>query len=122
VQAIIDCQKTGSALAAFNNSDFKIYLQQSPEVLVLAEDAGLISNKSGQIDLLSTVETIHGQYSEMAVVSPDGLSICRFVIDPYTEKLYSTQATEVARIQHLMAQGMSLTHALQTLVDESVSR
>lgn len=122
VQAIIDYKKTDSALAAFNNSDFKIYLQQSPEVLVLAEDAGLISNKSGHIDLLSTVETIHGQYSEMAVVSPDGLSICRFVIDPYTEKLYSTQAAEVARIQHLMAQGISLTHAVQTLVDESSGR
>ena len=122
VQAIIDYQKTGSALAAFNNSDYKIYLQQTPEVLVLAEDAGLISNKSGQLDLISTVETVHGQYSEMAVLSPDGLSICRFVIDPYTEKLYSTQATEVARIQHLMSQGISLTDSLQRLVDESVSR
>jgi conjugal transfer ATP-binding protein TraC len=88
----------------------------------LAEDAGLISNKSGQLDLISTVETVHGQYSEMAVLSPDGLSICRFIIDPYTEKLYSTQATEVARIQQLMSQGMALTDALQRLVDESVSR
>ena len=121
-QAITDYFKTKSAEAAFNNSDYKIYLQQSPEVLALADERGFIDNKSGQLDVLSTIETIHGQYSEMAIISPDGLAICRFVIDPYTEKLYSTQAGEVAQIQDLIAQGVPLADAVQRLVDESVGR
>ena len=90
--------------------------------MALADERGYIDNKSGQLDVLSTIETIHGQYSEMAIISPDGLSICRFIIDPYTEKLYSTQAGEVAQIQDLIAQGVPLADAVQRLVDGSAGR
>ena len=121
-QAITDYFRSKSAEAAFNNSDFKIYLNQKEDVLALAEERGYIDNKSGHIDVLKTIETIHGQYSEMAIVSPDGLSVCRFIIDPYTEKLYSTQAVEVAQIQDLIAQGVPLADAVQRLVAEGAGR
>jgi len=97
-------------------------LNQKEDVLALAEERGYIDNKSGHIDVLKTIETIHGQYSEMAIVSPDGLSVCRFIIDPYTEKLYSTQAEEVAQIQTMISEGVSLADAVQILVDKSAGR
>ena len=118
-QAITDYFQSPSAEAAFNNSDFKCYLQQGPEVLSLALERGYIDNASGRVDILKTLETIQHQYSEIAIESPDGLSVCRFVVDPFSEKLYSTQADEVSFIQQSVKKGMALSDAIQVLVDQS---
>ncbi|KIV35334.1 hypothetical protein SZ02_10745, partial [Vibrio parahaemolyticus] len=88
-QKISDYYASETAKAAYGNSDFKVYLRQDPGELAEAESKGHISNSSGKVYVIRSLETIQGKYSELAVDSPNGLSALRFTVDPITEKLYS---------------------------------
>ena len=43
------------------------------------------------------------------------MAIGRLIVDPFTEKLYSTKGTEFAFIQKAMAQGATLAQAVEQL-------
>lgn len=100
------------------NADFTIYLRQKPAELNSAVKQQHIDDSSGIVDVLRTLETKQGQYSEMAIESPEGLSVFRLVVDPITEKLYSTSPDEVQFIQDKKAEGFSLLESIQLLLDQ----
>jgi conjugal transfer ATP-binding protein TraC len=115
-QRISDYYKSETTKAALMNSDFIIYLRQKPEELTSAIAAGYIDNSDGKIEVLRSLETKQGQYSEMAISSPDGLSVFRFITDKVTEKVYSTSPTEVEFLKQKQASGSSLFEAIQELI------
>ncbi|HGS5470894.1 TPA: type IV secretion system protein TraC [Vibrio parahaemolyticus] len=121
-QKISDYYASETAKAAYANSDFKVYLRQDPGELAEAESKGHISNSSGKVDVIRSLETIQGKYSELAVDSPNGLSALRFTVDPITEKLYSTKAEEVDFIREAEAKGIHIFDAVQQLISRSGSR
>lgn len=121
-QKISDYFTSETAKAAYMNSDFAMYLRQKPAELSSAENAGYIDNTSGMVDVLRSLETIQGAYSEIAIESPSGLSVVRFMVDPITEKLYSTKADEVQFIRTEMAKGRPIFEAIRELIDRSNRR
>lgn len=121
-QKISDYYTSEAAKAAYANSDFKVYLRQDPDELTDAEIKGYISNSGGKVDLIRSLETIQGKYSELAISSPDGIAALRFVVDPVTEKIYSTKHTEVDFIRNAVAQGMSVMDAVRKLASSDQSR
>jgi conjugal transfer ATP-binding protein TraC len=72
--------------------------------------------------LLTSVDTQQGKYSEIAIMGPGGTTIGRLVVDPFAEKLYSTRAEEYAAIAAMQRQGMSLVEAIERLVETGGSR
>lgn len=121
-QKISDYYASETAKAAYANSDFKVYLRQDPGELAEAEAKGHISNTSGKVDVIRSLETIQGKYSELAIDSPNGLAALRFTVDPVTEKLYSTKAEEVDYIREAEARGIHIFDAVQELIRRSGSR
>ena len=121
-QKIADYYSSETAKAAYANSDFKIYLRQDAGELTEAENAGYVSNGSGKVDVIRSLETIQGKYSELAIDSPNGLCALRFSVDPLTEKLYSTKAEEVDFIREAEARGVPLLEAVQSLMQQSEGR
>lgn len=121
-QKISDYYASETAKAAYANSDFKVYLRQDPGELAEAEAKGHISNSNGKVDVIKSLETIQGKYSELAIDSPSGLAALRFTVDPVTEKLYSTQADEVDFIREAEARGLHLFDAVQELIQRGGSR
>lgn len=121
-QKISDYYSSETAKAAYMNSDFAIFLRQKPEELQSAEFNGHIDNSDGKVDVLKSLETVQGKYSELAISSPDGLSVLRFVVDPITEKLYSTKADEVDYIRDAEARGIDIFDAVQDLIKATKSR
>lgn len=121
-QKIGDYYTSESSKAAFANSDFIVYLRQKPEALEAAKAEGYITNDSGLIDVLLTLDTVEGQYSEMAISTPSGLSVCRFIVDPVTEKLFSTQPQEAQFIKNAEARGMTKFEAIEELLQRSQGR
>lgn len=117
-QKVSDYYSSETAKAAYMNSDFAIFLRQKPEELASAENKGHIDNSDGKIDVLRSLETVQGKYSELAISSPDGLAVARFVVDDWTGKLYSTQPDEVSYIRDLQAKGVPLVEAIDQLVAE----
>jgi len=121
-QKISDYFSSDTAKAAYANSDFKIYLRQDPAELAEAEAKEYIDNKSGKVDLIRSLETVQGKYSELAIDSPTGTAVCRFAVDPVTEKLYSTKADEVQFIRDAQKQGINIFDAINELVSQSQAR
>ena len=117
-QKISDYYSSETAKAAYANSDFKIYLRQDLSELSQAESLGYISNTSGKVDLIKGIETIQGVYSELAIDSPSGIGVVRFVVDKVTEKLYGTQPLEVQYIQNALEKGEDLFDILEELAKE----
>jgi len=52
----------------------------------------------------------------LAIISPDGLSVLRFCVDPITQKIYSTKPDEVAYIRNAQKNGISLLNAINDLI------
>lgn len=117
-QNINDYYKSETAEAALSNSDFNINLRQKPDQLKKAESEGRISNDSGEVDILSSLETIHGLYSELAITSPDGIAVARFCVDPIAEKIYSTSPDESQFLHDEQANGKSLLEAVYLLLEK----
>ncbi len=114
-QGVNDYYKSGTAQAAFENSDWVFLLRQKKESLMQLQKSGRFAMEESEMKLLRSVHTIHGKYSEVATYSPDGMAIGRLIVDPFTEKLYSTKGTEFDAIQNMVSQGMTLAQAVEQL-------
>ena len=115
-QGIDDYFKSGTSRAALDNADWVFLLRQKPESIKAAESSDRIMMDDALRRLLTSVDTQQGRYSEIAVMSPDGTSIGRLIVDPFAEKLYSTRAEEYAAIDALLKRGASLVEAIEQLL------
>jgi len=114
-QGVNDYYKSGTAQAAFENSDWVFLLRQKKESLKQLQASGRFAMEADEMKLLRSIHTIHGKYSEVATYSPDGMAIGRLIVDPFTEKLYSTKGTEFDFIQQRVEQGATLAQAVEEL-------
>ena len=114
-QGVNDYYKSGTAQAAFENSDWVFLLRQKKESLKQLQASGRFAMEGEEMKLLRSIHTIHGKYSEVATYSPDGMAIGRLIVDPFTEKLYSTKGTEFDFIQQRVEQGATLAQAVEEL-------
>ena len=114
-QGVNDYYKSGTAQAAFENSDWVFLLRQKKESLQQLQASGRFAMEGEEMKLLRSIHTIHGKYSEVATYSPDGMAIGRLIVDPFTEKLYSTKGTEFDFIQQRVKQGATLAEAVEEL-------
>lgn len=117
-QRISDYYENETTKSALMNSDFTIYLRQKPEELTTAITKGYIDNADGKIDVLRSLETKQGQYSEAAISSPDGLAVFRLLVDRVTEKIYSTSPKEVEFLKQQQARGIPLMEAISLLLNK----
>jgi conjugal transfer ATP-binding protein TraC len=114
-QRVNDYYKSGTAQAALDNADFIYLLRQKKEsIRQLIESKRLPTGEESEA-LLASIKTRQGLYSEVAVVGPDGLGVGRLVLDPFTEKLYSSKGSEFAAIQRALRGGHTLTEAVTEL-------
>ncbi len=115
-QGIDDYYKSETARAALQNADWVYLLRQKPEsIQQLAHSDRLVMNDFMNRALRS-VDTKQGQYSELMVYGPNGWTIGRLVVDPFSEKLYSTRAEEYEAIDRMLAAGYTLEQAIEELV------
>ena len=71
-------------------------------------------------ELLKTVHTVPGAYSEIMVIGDQGAGIGRLVVDPFRRLLYSTKPADVAAIGQWRAQGLTVVEAIDRLLDAEV--
>lgn len=121
-QGIDDYFKSGTSKAALDNADWVFLLRQKPESIKAAENSDRIVMDESLRKLLTSVDTQQGKYSEIAIMGPGGTTVGRLIVDPFTEKLYSTRAEEYAAIAAMQRQGLSLVEAIERLVETGGSR
>lgn len=119
-QTVSDYYKSGTAKAAYMNSDFVWFLRQKG--LKTAVKEGHLDDSDGKVQILESLKTEGGKYSEMAITSPDGMSVVRFLVDQVTEKIFSTKAEEVEFLRQAEKKGMNMFDAIQALIERVGSR
>lgn len=119
-QSIDDFYSAPGALAAFENSDWLCLLAQKSTSIKRFADSGKIDLNESKKLALESIHTRHGEYSEILISDADGnYSITRLLLDPFSQLLFTTKAQEHAQIKELQKQGMSVTEAINHLIERS---
>ena len=103
----------GEAITA--NSAITFQLAQQGRTLEMLAGQQKLPGGIG-LDTLKSIHTAPGRYAELAIMSNHGSGVARLVVSPFLQLLYSTRAEDVAAIAALRGQGLSLTAAIETLV------
>lgn len=113
-QSFSDFDKSEAAKAALENSAWQFVLHQLPESIDSAVRSGKLQNDPNLIEMLKTVNSGMG-FSEVYVRCENGSGIYRFVSDRHSYYVFTSRATDIAKMRDLQNQGMSLAEAIDTL-------
>lgn len=114
-QSVNDFYASPGALAAFENSDWMCFLSQKKESIDQLKKGERIALNPHMEALLKSVHTKQGEYAEIMISGPDGYAVGRLMLDPFSQMLYSTKASEYSDIKSLQEQGLSLEAAIETI-------
>jgi len=116
-QGINDLSKTDAGRAALDNSDFMFLMRQKAESLMALKESGRVLMDEARFELLSSLHTVPGRYSEVYVSTPIGAGIGRLMVDRFTQLLYTSNPAEYARIEQYQKQGMTLEEAIERCLE-----
>lgn len=108
---------TGQAIAG-NSAHTLLLAQPGHAVDQLKADNRLPMSETGA-ELLKTVHTVPGSYSEVMVLCDTGAGIGRLMVDAFRRLLYSTKPSDVAAIRGLRDKGLSVDEAINALLERS---
>ncbi len=118
-QSINDFYKIPAGVAIIENSDYMFLLRQRPESIEALKQSQKVSISEGMYELLKSVHTDTGNYSEIFLYTPDGIAIGRLVVDRFTQLLYTSKADEYMALKLLTDRGMTIRDAiLETIKKE----
>ncbi len=109
-------------LAAFGNignvirsqSAFNFYLESID--FEKARDAKLLECDDFTLNLLKSVKTVRGKYSEIFMDTPYGRGVARLVVDPFSYYVYTSSADEYSEIEAMVDRGMTYDQAIEEMV------
>ncbi len=118
-QGLADYFRNPTTMACYANSDYVFLLRQKNESIDQARKNSHLALGPWEERLLRSLTTVAGRYSEIAIRSPEGWSVGRLVVDPWTEKLMSTRAEDVASLLAAQRQGYNMTEAIDFVLGAS---
>jgi conjugal transfer ATP-binding protein TraC len=117
-QSVTDLYDSPTGRAIAENSANMYLLGQKPEAIsALEKEERLPIGKAGY-NLLKTVHTQVGAYSEIFFMTSYGGGIGRLIVDKYHQLLYSTHPKDVHAIKERRRQGMSIAEAIDSIIRE----
>lgn len=119
-QQLEDFDSSPGAQAAYANSDWVCFLPQDDKSIENLKRESKMPE--GKIQALHNLNTIHGIFSEVLICQGKSYSTHRLWLDPFSNLLYSTQATDYTRIQDLRKQGKNLEDAIEMILEERACR
>jgi len=117
-QSIHDLYVNNAGRAIVENADFFFLLRQKPEALQTLLQSGRLLLSEENFNLLRTVKTIPGEYSEIFLYTPLGSGIARFSPDPFSYWLYTTRPADLQKIAEMEAEGKEKTEILKELAQK----
>jgi conjugal transfer ATP-binding protein TraC len=106
--------ETGRAVAA--NSANMMLLGQKADVIDALRARRQLALSDPAAEVLKTVHTVPGQYSEIFVATDRGQGVGRLIVAPFARLLYSTRPDDVAAIDRHRAQGLSVRDAIAAVL------
>ncbi len=116
-QSINDFYKIPAGQAILENADFMFLLRQRPESIEALKKTQRVSLSEGAYELLKSVHTDSGNYSEIFIYTPVGFTIGRLVLDRFSQLLYTTRPDEYSRLKTFLDRGLSIREAIQKVIE-----
>src|SRR3546814_1821124 len=112
-QSLNDYYKSAGSVAALENSDWFVILQQKPETI-----ADFKKNDRFELDdytdaLLRSLKFNGREYSDILIKGPETLAVGRLVLDSFSATVFSSSPAVYAAIEALVAQGFSMDEAIE---------
>lgn len=96
------------------NCSWRILLKQKNDS---AERASKLGFTSSQIQMLKNLNPPNGEYSECLISQSDKeYFICRLLLEPFSQVLYSSKPEVYSEVKSLMANGMKTGEAVETVM------
>jgi len=116
LQSMGDLYKTDVGETVVENSSTKLYLKQKGSTIDRLQTEKKLDLTDGQAELLKTVHTVPGRYSELYISTSAGQGIARYYEDRKTQLIFTTNADEVNQIDQRIAAGMTTEEAIDDLI------
>lgn len=107
---------TGRAIAE-NSANTYLLGQKADAVEQLKAERRLPLTDAGA-ELLKTVHTVPGAYSEVFLITERGAGVGRLVVEPFRRLLYSTRPEDVSALRALRQAGLAVHEAIARLLAE----
>lgn len=118
-QGINDYNASPAARAAWNNSYWQALLSQDKSSITKAVRHGLIEIDAFEERLMKDVHTQQGFFSEVLLRGKSGeYAVGRFILDPFSNAVYSTQPNEFFEFNQLQSSGASTIDALKHIANK----
>jgi conjugal transfer ATP-binding protein TraC len=114
-QSVNDLYRNAAGRAIVENSANMYLLGQKAEVIEGMKQDRRLPLSDGGYELLKTVHTLPGAYSEIFFLTEMGSGIGRLIVDPFKRLLFSTKPEDVQALKQLRRQGLSLGDAILQL-------
>ncbi len=98
-QSFKDIKISKASEAAYNNSSWTFALKQNPDAYNQAIKEGVIAPSEVERDLVTSVYTSKGNFSEIYVKTQNGGGVYRFFVDPFSYWLFTTAPKDKAKRQ-----------------------
>ena len=115
-QSVNDLYRNAAGRAIVENSANMYLLGQKAEVIEGMKQDRRLPLSEGGYELLKTVHTLPGLYSEIFFLTEMGSGIGRLIVDPFKRLLFSTKPEDVQALKLLRRQGLSLGDAIAQLL------
>jgi conjugal transfer ATP-binding protein TraC len=112
-QSLNDYYKSDGSIAALENSDWFLILQQKPESISDFMKADRFEMSASTETLMRSLKRNGVEYSDVMIKGPETLAIGRLVLDPYSATIYSSSPKVFAEIEALVAQGLPMEAAIE---------
>ena len=112
-QSLNDYYKSEGSLAALENSDWSVILQQKPETISDFQKHDRFDMDPHTEALLRSLKRSGSDYSDIMIKGPDTLAVGRLVLDPYSATLYSSSPAVFGHIDRLIEEGFSMDEAIE---------
>nr|WP_289508513.1 hypothetical protein [Pseudoalteromonas sp. S558] len=117
-QSISDAYETEVGRAMADNSQFKVFLRQEPEVIEKVRANKQFDGNETDFALLKSVHTVKGQYSELYIRTGSAREVCRLFVPRYQQLMFTTDGNELAAIDSFRSAGMTIANAIQAVIDK----
>jgi conjugal transfer ATP-binding protein TraC len=116
-QSLTDLAPDGHS-PLIDNAATVVLMKQKKETLEAIKSFKLLNISDYDFNLLKTVQRGNGYSDAFIYTSTRGYGFCRFIVERFSQILYSTNPKETTRLKALRQSGMSVVQAIQTMMDE----
>jgi len=112
-QSINDYYKSEGSLAALENSDWSLIMQQKAETINDFKDHGRLSMDGYTEAVIRSLKRNGTEYSDILIKGPEVEAVGRLVLDDYSATLYSSSPLVFGEIEELVEQGLTMDEAVE---------